>query len=595
MKRTSLSPLLLLAALAATGCVEFADGVNYIENNIIGQITGSLRNSSVLEISGEYLTRGDTISCMHGRTMSRPTVQEKNGRLEVTVKGKPGPSLAAAGWKTDISLEGDTYIIHGAIPEEQCGPAAPRGAAYVFSTLEEGISLKRFSSVIELTVNDSETSSVRITAADGTPIAGNLILPGWEADAESVTLRIEGAGSYRAEILSGCYRDGLIVESFSADGHLAGTYNTERNLDLTGNGVFSIGTIGGSAETTPPDEPGETIDEPQEPDEPEIPETPADPDDEPDDIPDTPSEPDVPETPGTGDPEEPVTPDNPGTGEPDEPDVPVVDEPQEPDSTPQEPDEPESPDGGEEQQPDVPGEGGESTPPDGPENNDEPGEEEPQYVYEENRNLAITGIPAKVMYGSKVTCKAMLDGRMLPSRVESGDRSVTTDGSSFTIRANGPHSLKIVAEADSHTSYWKDFSVTVYDKADVHMMIVSKGGGDNTYGNSQVVLRCSSVQPVRITFGVKANAKPLIGSLKSEWMFEKKTITLNPGQDYYLADYASLADWVKKHLAATLSLDLYLTVDDKYMDVNFNAENIQENLKKAGKAVEVRLNGRKLW
>lgn len=215
---------------------------------------------------------------------------------------------------------------------------------------------------------------------------------------------------------------------------------------------------------------------------------------------------------------------------------------------------------------------------------------------EENKNLYLSGMPDKLWYKTPFTPTVMLNGKSYQATFESLDQTISVNGGTLKPNKTGRHRIKATIQAEEHLWYYKTFDLDIYDTADFYMRIQAKNNVNTTYGNSQVVLYYSGLQAVTIEFGVMATAKPLVGSTKTEWLYSKKKVTINPGETVVLADYQSLSSWVKSHLTATLSLDVYLTCDDQYTITSFNADNIRENLNKStSKKIEFRYNGMKLW
>lgn len=216
--------------------------------------------------------------------------------------------------------------------------------------------------------------------------------------------------------------------------------------------------------------------------------------------------------------------------------------------------------------------------------------------YEVNSGLQLTNLPDRIWFKTPYSPSVTLDGKNYYAVLESLDGTMAVEDMTIVPNNIGTHRIKASIQYEEHLWYYREFDLDVYDKADFYMMIKAKDDVNTTYGNSQVVLYYSGLQPVTIQFGIKGSAKPLIGSLKSQWLYSIRVITLSPGETLVLADYQALYSWVKSNLSATLSLDVYLTCDNDYMITSFDTQNIRENLKKSTtKKIEFRYNGVKQW
>lgn len=217
----------------------------------------------------------------------------------------------------------------------------------------------------------------------------------------------------------------------------------------------------------------------------------------------------------------------------------------------------------------------------------------PEYIYAPALEVVCSdAVPA---VGRPCELSVICDGKTYAPVVSSSDRSLSLDGARVTAYDCGPHVVTVAAEINGKWM-WRKYAMNVYYIVPIYMYIKAKTSGNNTYGNSEVVMQNFGDDPVTVSIGVKANAKPLIGKTKSEWLYPTKTITLLSDEPFPLSDYLSLSSWVKQHLTSSFSLEVFLTCQDSYTSIDFNADNIRDNIVNAtNRNVAFYYNGTKLW
>lgn len=192
-----------------------------------------------------------TQAVYNGGSAISDAVAEEGTTAKFTYSYPAGKTLAYAVYPSDIGATYDGSILKVTIPASQDGSFA--GAAIEVAEFAETLSLKNLAGLLQLAVADDAVKTIRISSNDNTPVAGTAVVTFQDGlpvigtltgTSTSITLTVDGAGTYYAAILPCSLEAGIYVELLDENDVVVGEKISGNPLTVGRRQIKPLGTIG---------------------------------------------------------------------------------------------------------------------------------------------------------------------------------------------------------------------------------------------------------------------------------------------------------------------------------------------------------------
>ena len=195
---------------------------------------------------------GDKTKALYnGGNALSDAVAEGGSTAEFTYDYPEGKTLAYVVYPsgTDATYDGTDFKV--TVPAAQDGSFA--GAAIEVAEFSESLSLKNLAGLLQLAVADDAVKTIRISSNDDTPVAGTAVvtfsnglpvLGALSGTSATLTLTVDGAGTYYAAILPCSLEAGIYVELLDENSVVVGEKISGNPLTVERRQIRALGTIG---------------------------------------------------------------------------------------------------------------------------------------------------------------------------------------------------------------------------------------------------------------------------------------------------------------------------------------------------------------
>lgn len=164
-----------------------------------------------------------------------------------------GKTLAYVVYPSDIEATHDGADFKVTVPAVQDGSFS--GAAIEVAEFSESLDMRNLAGLLQLVVTDDAVKTIRISSNDDTPVAGTAVVTfpagipavgALSGTSSSITLNVDGAGTYYAAILPCTLEAGIYVELLDESTALIGEKISGNPLTVARRQIRGLGTFGAS-------------------------------------------------------------------------------------------------------------------------------------------------------------------------------------------------------------------------------------------------------------------------------------------------------------------------------------------------------------